>query len=68
MSIGRALPKPPWPSYGRKVVGQSRGSDGVILHLVCGHHVKVMAMMPRETWVYCRECDPVMAVPARGRA
>lgn len=69
MTPARKLAGKPWPQCSRRVIGQySRPWCGVILHLTCGHFVKVNVPMPKETWVHCRRCDPLVAAPARGRA
>jgi hypothetical protein len=62
------LPPPRWRQQPlRKVCGQFHAPEGhTILHLTCGHHLKVSGPRPTEAWALCEACCP--PAPVRGHA
>lgn len=58
MKPAAKLPPPRWRQRTlRRVCGQHHADGRTILHLTCGHHLRVNAPRPAETWVWCDECS-----------
>jgi hypothetical protein len=66
MKAAAKLPPPRWRQQPlRRVCGQYHAEGHTILHLTCGHQLRVNAPRPAETWVLCEDCCPA---PSKGSA